>query len=207
MIDFNSWLLNVNGHYFVPLFEAKNDLIVTTKFLGKDSRRILVRNSLMEKAVIDIIEGNIDRRDWEGLLYIMGRGDQANFVPLYIGKTEKKGVKHPISVNIVNIRTNKGKFARWGDNLAYHIGDLSHALFEFEAYKKPAKKYKKWAKKLFSKYEPPTLKETINFYLLPWYEGDRGISGLQCSLPALEKELISLASVYYKDDLLNVDGV
>lgn len=29
-------------------------------------------------------------------------------------------------------------FARWGDGLAYHIGDLNHVLLEFEGYKKPS---------------------------------------------------------------------
>ncbi|MEH7502926.1 hypothetical protein V7152_13105 [Neobacillus drentensis] len=207
MIDFNSWLFHVPGHYFVPLFDVDEDLIVTTKLLGKKEKRTLLRNKDMENAVIELVESNIDRADWEGLLYIMGKGEKESFVPLYIGKAEKKGVKHPISVNIANIRSNKGKFARWGDNVAYHIGDLSHALFGFDSYKKPDKKYKAWANVLFSNFNPPTLKEPIYLYLLPWYEGNKGISGLHSSLPALEKELISLSSVFYKDSLLNVDGV
>jgi hypothetical protein len=207
MIDFNAWLFNVPVYYFVPLFEVKDDLIVTTKLLGKKEKRTLVRNKEMENAVIELVESNLERPDWEGLLYIMGKGEKESFVPLYIGKAEKQGVKHPISVNIAKIRTNKGKFARWGDNVAYHIGDLSHALFGFEAYKKPDKKYKAWANVLFSKYDPPALIEPIYLYLIPWYEGNTGISGYQSSLPALEKELISLASVFYKDSLLNVDGV
>ncbi|MFP5111643.1 hypothetical protein ACSU64_04575 [Bacillaceae bacterium C204] len=207
MIDFHSWLFNVPGYYFVPLFEVNEDFMVNTKLLGKKEKRTLVRNQEMENAVINLVESNIERSDWEGLLYIMGKGEKESFVPLYIGKAEKKGVKHPISVNIANIRTNKAKFARWGDNVAYHIGDLSHALFGFESYKKPDKKYKAWANVLFSKYDPPILKEPVYLYLLPWYEGNKGISGLHSSLPALEKELISLASVFYKDSLLNVDGV
>jgi hypothetical protein len=207
MIDFNSWLFNVPGYYFVPLFEVNEELVVNTKLLGKKERRTLVRNKLIENAIIGLVEGNLDREDWDGLLYIMGKGEKESFIPLYIGKAEKKGVKHPISVNIANLRKDKSKFARWGDNVAYHIGDLSHALFGFEAYKQPDKKYKKWANVLFSSFEKPTLKEPIYLYLLPWYKGNEGISGLQCSLPALEKELISLASVYYKDSLLNIDGI
>lgn len=207
MIDFNSWLFNVPGNFFVPLFETYDDLIVNTKPFGKKEKKTLVRNKRMESAVIELVEDNIERSDWEGLLYIMGKGSGSSFVPLYIGKAEKKGVKHPISVNISNLRRDKSKFARWGDNVAYHIGDLSHALFGFESYKQPDKKYKRWANMLFSNYDPPTLKEPINFYLIPWYEGNVGISGLKCSLPALEKELISIASVYYRDFLLNVDGI
>lgn len=207
MIDFNSWLFNVPGHYFVPLFEVNNELVVTTKLVGKKERRTLLRNKIMENAVIELVEGYLDREDWDGLLYIMGKGEKESFTPLYIGKAEKKGVKHPISVNIANLRRDKSKFARWGDNVAYHIGDLSHALFGFEAYKQPDKKYKKWANVLFSEYDPPRLNEPIYLYLLPWFKGNEGISGLPCSLPALEKELISLASVYYRDALLNIDGI
>jgi hypothetical protein len=121
-------------------------------------------------------------------------------------KAEKKGVKHPLSVNIAKIRSNKDKFARWGDNVAYHIGGLSQALFKFEAYKPTSKNYKEWANVLFVTNEPPMLKEPIYLYLIPWYKGDVSISELKSSLPALEKDIISIASVYYKDCLLNVDG-
>ena len=207
MIDFNSWLFNIEGHFFVPLFETDHDLVVKTKLLGIKEKRTLVRHELMEKAVIELVEGNLERPDWEGLIYIMGKGEKESFVPLYIGMAGKKGVKHPISVNIANIRSNKGKFARWGDSVAYHIGDLSHALFEFDSYKPTDKKYKKWASVLFSKYDPPTLKEPIYLYLMPWYHGNTGNLGYQCPLPTLERDLIELASVYYKDSLLNVEGV
>ena len=207
MKDFNSWLFDVPKYYFVPLFEVNEDLIVKTKLLGKKEKRTLVRNRKMEHAVIELVESNIEREDWDGLLYIMGKGERKSFVPYYIGKAGKKGVKHPISVNIANIRTNKSKFARWGDNVAYHIGDLSHVLFSFEAYKAQDNRYKDWAKVLFAHYDPPTLKEPVYLYLLPWYIGDIGINGKPCTLPILEKDLISVASEYYKDTLLNVDGI
>ncbi|MGA8941652.1 MAG: hypothetical protein WB502_02905 [Thermoactinomyces sp.] len=87
---------------------------------------------------------------------------------LYIGKAEKKGVKNPISENIRNIRKNKSKFARWGDGVAYHIGDLSQVLFNFKAYKKTSRKYKRWAEALFRSFYPPVLKEKTVLYLASW---------------------------------------
>jgi hypothetical protein len=89
-IDFNSWLFNVPNYYFVPLFEVSDNLIVTTKLYGKKGKRILVRNKLMESAIIDVVEKNIEREDWEGLLYIMGKGEKESFVPLYIVRPRKK---------------------------------------------------------------------------------------------------------------------
>jgi hypothetical protein len=60
---------------------------------------------------------------------------------------------------------------------------------------------------LFSTTEPPRLKEPVSLYLAPWRDGTVGPSGLAGSLPAVEKEVIALASVQFADSLLNVDGV
>jgi hypothetical protein len=98
-------------------------------------------------------------------------------------------------------------FARWGDGVAYHIGDLSHVLFGFKAYRQPTRKYKKWATALFVSADPPRLKEPVTLYLAPWVEDSAGPSGLAGSLAAVEKEVIALASVQFSVSLLNVDGV
>jgi hypothetical protein len=204
MININEWLFRLDNHYFVPLFDTVDNLIVNVR--AKNDRTLLMRSAEMEAAVIKTIEDNIDRDDWEGIIYVMGKQQQETFQPMYIGKAEKKGVSHPISVNIKNIRKNQHKFARWGDGIAYHIGDLSHAIFKFEAYQQPTKKYMRWAEAIFFSYEPPKLKEPIYFYIAPWFTGNKGLSGLTCSLPAVEKEMIAIASVQYSDTLLNVDG-
>uniref|UniRef100_A9U722 Predicted protein n=1 Tax=Physcomitrium patens TaxID=3218 RepID=A9U722_PHYPA len=209
MISFNEWLKSNKGHSFVPLFETDEGLVVNTKIkiVKNNERRLLRRSSLMEGAIIDIIESNINDPRWEGIIYVMGTGDFDDFIPLYIGKADKKGVKNEISANIKNIRKNSHMFARWGDGLAYHIGDLSHVLFKFEGYKKPQKKYERWAESLFTSYDPPILKQSVNFYVSPWFEGQLGLSGFSGSLPAIEKEMIAIASYHYGDSLLNKDGV
>lgn len=210
MISFVNWLQRNLGYEFTPLFETTYDsLVVETKIkkVKGNERRLLKRSHEMEQAVIRVIETNIDNPEWEGIIYVMGLKDIDNFIPLYIGKADKKGVKNNISANIKNIRKNQHMFARWGDGLAYHIGDLSQALFGFEGYQKTQKKYKRWSEALFVSFDPPILKEQVNFYVAPVFKGQLGLSGLPCSLPALEKEMIAIASVQYGDTLLNRDGV
>ncbi len=201
------WFPTVAGHRFVPLFDASGDCIVRTKTHGKDSRKLLCRSSSMERAVIDCVEQGLKGTTWSGLLYVMGWGTGQTFRPLYAGKAERKGKEKALSSNIASIRKNFGKFARWGDGTDYHIGELSHVVFGFTVYKKPAKKYKRWATALFDSFDPPRLKEPVYLYLAPWGVGCTGPSGLVGSLPSVEKEVIALASVQFPDSLLNVDGV
>jgi hypothetical protein len=204
MINFTEWLLQVPQCYFVPLFDTTDGLIVKIK--TKNDRTLLMRSTDMESAIINTVENNIGNNEWEGLIYVMGKGVSSSFQPIYIGKAEKMGVTNPISENIKNIRNNQHKFARWGDGIAYHIGDLSHAIYNFQAYKKPSKKYIQWADSLFESIDPLKLKEPIYFYIAPWFTGDKGLSGFSCSLPSVEKEMIAIASLQYVDTLLNVDG-
>jgi hypothetical protein len=85
------------------------------------------------------VESIPSRSDWKGLFYIMGKGTLNTFQFMYVGKAETRGVKNKFSVNLkgVNRGVNKHKFARWGDGLAYHIGDLSQAVFGNKGYKNP----------------------------------------------------------------------
>ena len=53
---------------------------------------------------------------------------------------------------------------------------------------------------------PPVLKEPVSLAILPWFDGRAGPSGLVRSFPAVEKEVITLASVRNRADLLNIDG-
>ncbi|MFE5321668.1 hypothetical protein ACFQ88_23475 [Paenibacillus sp. NPDC056579] len=165
MISFNSWLISNQGYSITPLFETYDELSVETKInVVKDrERRLLKRSKLMETAIIETIESNLKDNRWEGIIYVMGKDVANSFIPLYIGKAEKMGVKNELSANIRNIRRNQHTFARWGDGVAYHIGDLSQALFEFEGYQKPQKKYKRWTEALFKSFDPPILKEPISF--------------------------------------------
>jgi hypothetical protein len=207
MLSLVEWLQAVPGHRFVPLFATDPSQVVETKLSGPEKRRLLRRSPEMEQTVIDMVEEGLTNLLWHGVLYVMGWGEGAGFRPLYVGKAERAGVKHPLSVNLANIKTNRHMFARWGDGVAYHIGDLSQALFGWKAYLPPAKKYKRWVSVLFVSTEPPRLREAVTLYLAPWVEGNKGPSGLAGSLPAVEKEVIALASVQFAGCLLNVDGV
>jgi hypothetical protein len=50
MIDFNGWLLQLPNHYFVPLFNTNDGLLVNVK--TKNDRTLLMRSADMENAVI-----------------------------------------------------------------------------------------------------------------------------------------------------------
>jgi hypothetical protein len=115
-------------------------------------------------------------------------------------------VRHALSANLTDLRHNAHMFARWGDGVAYHIGDLSHAVFGFAADRPPTARYWRWATRLFASWPPPVLREPVFLYLVPWYEHSRGPSGLRGSLPAAEKEVIALADQRFGDLLLNTDG-
>jgi hypothetical protein len=201
------WLPTVRDHEFVTLFDTDDRLLVRTKLHGKDKHKLLRRSAVMEKAVIECVENGLEEDDWQGLLYVMGWGTGPTFRPLYVGKAERKGRQASLSGNLKGIRNNTNKFARWGDGLDYHIGDLSHAMFGFTGYRPPQKKYQRWASVLFGTNDPPRLKEHVALYIAPWKDGFIGPSGFAVSLPVVEKQVISLASVQFKDSLLNRDGV
>jgi hypothetical protein len=207
MLNLLDWLWTVPGHRLVRLFDTDNDLVVRTRESGPEKRRLLCRSPEMEATVIELVEEGLEQESWQGLLYVMGWGSRSDFRPLYVGKAERKGVRHDLSANLANIRTNRHMFARWGDGVAYHIGDLSQALFGFKAYRSATRKYKRWATTLFETLDPPRLRGLVSLYLAPWLDGSAGPSGLAGSLAAVEKEVIALASVQFVDCLLNVDGI
>ena len=200
------WLGNVRPEV-VPLFAVDEHLAVSTWVRARTSpRRLLRRSQLMEDAVVNTVEKGLGQEDWQGLLYLMGWGDLVGFRPLYVGKAGRRGVKNPISANIKNIATDKSKFARWGDGLDYHIGDLSHVCFGWQAYRPPQQKYEKWAEMLFVERDPPRLREKVSLVLVPWYSNSITPSGRPASLEEAEIELIALASEEFRDILLNVQG-
>ena len=206
MSDLRNWLASV-PHTIVPLFDTMNGKQVNTHLVGKSQRRLLRRNSQMEEAIIREVENGLDNDDWRGLLYIMGRGDVAGcFSPLYVGKAGRVGTKNELSENLRNIRGNKHKFARWGDGVAYHIGDLSHVLFRWEAYRKPTQKFEAWADMLFENRDPPILRTPIYLALIPWLEASTTPSGRNRTLEEAEEEVIDLSLSEFEDIVLNVVG-
>lgn len=204
--DIIAWLQSNPRGVKVPLFEVGENGVVLTKVIEKSGRTLLQRNKLMEEAMITLIEHHINDPLWEGLLYIMVWDDSQTIIPLYVGKAEKKGTKNNLSANIANIAQNKHKFARWGDGLDYHIGDLSHTIYEFSTDRKPKKKYKRWAETLFFPGDPPILRHPVSLVLIPWFEDNIGPVGMSCSLPIAEKQVIMLADEQFSEFLLNIDG-
>ena len=152
----------------VPLFKRSKNLIVETKLYGQNDRKILKRSDEMEEFVIR--ETNTLVRDYngrnkcfDGLIYIMPKKiSSKRIIPLYIGKAETVWKNGNLSENLKNLASRKDKFARWGDNYQYHIGDLSAATCG-HAEDKIKKKYKDWSNAIFehSPVNQPKLRKDI----------------------------------------------
>ena len=51
----------------------------------------------------------------EGVLCLMHRNNAAGqVVPMYVGKAGRYSRSGSVSANLTSIRTNQGKFSRWG---------------------------------------------------------------------------------------------
>jgi len=199
----------------VPLFESDADRRVATKTIGREKRPILVRSTMMEQLVISqvalLIEDYTTKINrFDGLIYMIGHKRNNAFLPLYIGKTETFGKgERNLSINIANINTDKSKFARWGDNYAYHIGDLSACVLHGHKSDKVTLKYQSWARRLFEidATGQPRLKETVYFWAKAWDNQDAGIWEElgPTGLAFLEYMLIGVASM--TTTLLNREGI
>jgi hypothetical protein len=138
--------------------------------------------------------------------------DGLSLVPLYIGKAETFGRgKGNLSENLRDLHKRKDKFARWGDNYAYHIGDLSAAVFPDPVHvEKRNPKYIEWASKIFqgTPTRRPQLAFDVYFWAKAWKSSDVGIwSELSPTrLAFLEYLLIGVASTAFGDLLLNYEG-
>ena len=200
----------------VPLFKADAEGVVAHRMLGRTSRPILMRSPEMEALIL--VETDKLVEDWEsgthrydGLIYCMGERQGDQFIPLYIGKTETfgKGAGN-LSANIKNLKTDKSKFARWGDNYAYHVGDLSACVLPGHADEKQTIKYQAWADQLFENAPSltPKLHRPIYFWATAW---DKSMAGVweelgPTSLAFLEYLLIGVAG-RVSPVLLNREGV
>ena len=201
----------------VPLFECDDQLIVQTKTIGLKSKRpVLCRHQDMEHMVVKQVallttDWQDGIHDFDGLIYVMfARADNA-VTPLYIGKAETFGKgEGNLSVNLRNVHTDRSKFARWGDNYQYHVGDLSAVVLEGHAADKISPKYKKWGKALFEDLERRSLKlrQPMYFWAKAWKPADRGIwtEMNPTRLTFLEYLLIGVASTAFPNTLLNNEG-
>jgi hypothetical protein len=213
----DDWCLtHAIAEHGVPLFSTDDHGILATKEIGRSAKTILLRHPEMEKLIIR--ETNLIVEDWEtkkheydGLIYIMFRKNGPKITPLYIGKAETfgKGDKN-LSVNIKNLATDKSKFARWGDNYAYHIGDLSAVICNGHSAEKINPKYKRWATSLFEQTgdQRYRLKDQVYFWMKAWKPSDVGIwkEMSPTRLTFLEYLLIGVASSVFGATVLNFEG-
>ncbi len=138
---------------------------------------------------------------------MMGWKASDKFLPLYIGKTETFGKRgQNLSANLKNLHNDKSKFARWGDNYAYHIGDLSACVMSGHAESKRTLKYMSWARCLFT--EGAKLKHPVFFWATAWKPSQVGIweEFGPTPLAFLEYMLIGVAGDI-SPNLLNREGL
>jgi hypothetical protein len=106
--------------------------------------------------------------------------------------------------------TDVTKFARWGYNYAYHLGDLSAALLPGHRVL-GTPKYARWSKALFecSPTPNPRLRFDVRFWCTAWGPEAVGIwpEFYPCPLAFAEYLLIGVAGVLFPNDLLNEEGV
>ncbi|ENF7816495.1 hypothetical protein ABR157_002263 [Enterobacter soli] len=199
-----------------PLFDTDHESIVRVRQVGKTvSRSILSRSESMEARVIaetNILLKDIERNSeqYDGLIYMMFTRQNDDVIPLYIGKAESKGRSNPVSANIKDVARVKDKFARWGDNYQYHIGDLSASVLPGHDARYVTLKYQHWAESLFVSYpaERPQLKQDIWFWCKAWNKNNTGIwpEFGPIRLTFLEYLLIGVASSLFPETLLNREG-
>ncbi len=202
---------------WVPLFQTSSNGAVITKQIGKTNmRNILPRSEAMGSLVRHECEKLISDFDtkqffFDGLIYIMVFQKDDEIIPLYIGKTETLGKGDGnISANIRSLERDTSKFARWGDNYEYHIGDLSAVALLGHDSRHIKQKYKGWAERLFETFptNTPQLKKHVYFWAKAWSKTETGawVDFGPTRLTFLEYQLIGLASSAFGEALVNREG-
>ena len=202
----------------VPLFEVVSIGVVSQRSVGRAgaTRPVLIRSQPMQELVVTSAQKLVD--DWrngvhryDGMIYFMGWLEQDHFVPLYIGKTESFGRGDGnLSANIKGLDRDQSKFARWGDNYAYHFGDLSACVLPGHAEEKRTTKYQSWSTTLFTDASTltPRLQKPVFFWTMAWDASQTGVWEElgPTSLAFLEYLLIGIAG-RVSPHLLNREGV
>jgi hypothetical protein len=199
----------------VPLFSCDSAERVNSVRFGKNGRLILARSAEMEALVVREVGRVLSSGEsqYEGLLYMMHWQDSSGrILPLYIGRAGRYGRGGGnISANLLGVEKDKSKFARWGSGYAYHIGDLSAAACTGHSENRIARKYSRWASRLFSDApaECPTLRRAVYFWASSWGRESYSIwpDFGSCSLSFQEYLLIGVASELFPETLLNDEGV
>lgn len=200
------------ARFCVPLFDESDGTVLTSAY-GRDHRVLLRRSAQMEALVVREVSNVLDPSSpSDGLLYMMLWIEDRLVLPLYIGKAGRFGHEPGrISANLHNIDHNSGKFARWGSNYAYHIGDLSAVVCRGHASGKATPKYRRWAERLFHEAptDAPRLRRPVRFWCTAWSPTSRSIwTDFGATGVAFEEYLlIGVASLLFPRTLLNTEGV
>src|SRR4051812_49367357 len=92
-------------------------------------------------------------------------------LPLSVGRAGRFGrMNGEMSASLRDTRRNLGKFARWGSNYAYHLGDVSAVSCVGHDASRATPKYRRWADRLFmdAPSDSPTLRRPVYFWATPW---------------------------------------
>ena len=202
----------------VPLFDCDDSSRVRTRLIGSSNPRpVLCRHPEMDALMLRQTALLVDdwkskQNQYDGIIYMMfAPQTKGKILPLYIGKAETLGKGDGnLSANLIRIDKDSSKFARWGDNYQYHIGDLSAAALIGHPVDKISPKYSRWAADLFDEIpsENPRLREDVRFWVKAWKTTDIGIWSEMSPtrLTFLEYLLIGVASSIFGDRLLNAEG-
>jgi hypothetical protein len=116
---------------------------------------------------------------YDGIIYVMHTRDvEGGVVPCYLGKSETVGkASGVLPANLMRVATDTSKFGRWGDNYAYHIGDLSSIVLPGHDATVQTEKYRSWATALFegTNTDRPRLRQPVFFWVRAWKREDVGI--------------------------------
>jgi hypothetical protein len=192
------------------LFDCDEAGFVRTREIGNPRPRKLLRRSAAMEAMM--CEEARKAVACDGIIYIMHTGySDGVIVPRYIGKSETAGKTSGVpSVNLLRLETDKSKFGRWGDNYAYHIGDLSSVVLPGHEIAVPPLKYQHWAQELFEgiNVERPRLRQPVFLWVKAWQENEIGPwqEFGPTHLSFLEYLLIGLASALFPSKILNREG-
>jgi hypothetical protein len=202
----------------VPLFDCDGSSRVRTRQIGSSNPRpVLCRHPEMDALMLRqtallVEDWKSKQNQYDGIIYMMfAPQTNGEILPLYIGKAETLGKGDGnLSANLIRIEKDRSKFARWGDNYQYHIGDLSAAALVGHPVDKVSPKYSRWAADLFDEIpsENPRLRADVRFWVKAWKTTDIGIWSEMSPtrLTFLEYLLIGVASSLFGDRLLNAEG-
>ena len=121
-------------------------------YAQSDQKQLKDRNNEKAPFFIDglIYMAYVLRSDIKSLPEFAQSSFSADYIPIYIGKTETLGRNGGFSENLksVSLGKNMQYFARWGHDKARHIGGLSYCFFKREnPYK--STDYESWIKIMF----------------------------------------------------------